>query len=77
VVIESPFRDTIGPLIRYIERIEKHQEPDDVLTIVMPHFVAAKWWQTFLHNQTALAIRLAFLFRKSTVVADVPYRLSN
>jgi amino acid transporter len=77
VVIESPFRDTIGPLIQYIERIESHQGPDDVLTIVMPHFVSAKWWQTFLHNQTALAIRLAFLFRKSTVVADVPYRLSS
>jgi amino acid transporter len=77
VVIESPFRDTIGPLIQYIEQIESHQGPDDVLTIVMPHFVSAKWWQTFLHNQTALAIRLAFLFRKSTVVADVPYRLSS
>lgn len=77
VVIESPFRDTIGPLIDYIERIESRQGPDDVLTIVMPHFVSAKWWQTFLHNQTALAIRLAFLFRKSTVVADVPYRLSD
>jgi amino acid transporter len=77
VVIESPFRDTIGPLIEYIERIEGHQESDDMLTIVMPHFVSAKWWQTFLHNQTALAIRLAFLFRKSTVVADVPYRLSD
>jgi len=48
-----------------------------MLTIVMPHFVPAKWWQTFLHNQTALAIRLAFLFRKSTVVADVPYRLTD
>jgi amino acid transporter len=77
IVIESPFRDTIGPLIEYIERVESHQGPDDVLTIVMPHFVSAKWWQTFLHNQTALAIRLAFLFRKSTVVADVPYRLSD
>lgn len=77
VVIESPFRDTIGPLIEYIERIEGHQGSDDMLTIVMPHFVSAKWWQTFLHNQTALAIRLAFLFRKSTVVADVPYRLSD
>ena len=77
VVIESPFRDTIGPLIEYIERIESQQGPDDMLTIVMPHFVPAKWWQTFLHNQTALAIRLAFLFRRSTVVADVPYRLTD
>jgi amino acid transporter len=76
-VIESPFRDTIGPLIEYIERVEKLQGPNDMLTIVMPHFVAARWWENFLHNQTALAIRLAFLFRKSTVVADVPYRLTE
>lgn len=77
VVIDSPFRDTIGPLIDYIERIEEQLGPHDILTIVMPHFVPARWWHTFLHNQTALAIRLAFLFRKSTVVADVPYRLSD
>jgi len=77
VVIDSPFRDTIGPLIDYIERIEEQLGPYDILTIVMPYFVPARWWHTFLHNQTALAIRLAFLFRKSTVVADVPYRLSD
>lgn len=77
VVIDSPFRDTIGPLIDYIERIEEQLGPHDILTIVMPYFVPARWWHTFLHNQTALAIRLAFLFRKSTVVADVPYRLSD
>jgi amino acid transporter len=77
VVIDSPFRDTIGPLIDYIERIESSLGPNDILTIVMPYFVPARWWHTFLHNQTALAIRLAFLFRKSTVVSDVPYRLTD
>jgi amino acid transporter len=77
VVIDSPYRDTIRPLIDYIEAIEDQLGPHDILTIVMPYFVPARWWHTFLHNQTALAIRLAFLFRKGTVVADVPYRLSD
>ncbi|MEX0789035.1 MAG: APC family permease [Anaerolineales bacterium] len=77
VVIDSPYRDTIRPLIDYIENIEDQLGPHDILTIVMPHFVPSRWWHSFLHNQTALAIRLAFLFRKGTVVADVPYRLSD
>ncbi|MBI4769294.1 MAG: hypothetical protein HY784_02495 [Chloroflexi bacterium] len=41
----------------------------------MPQFLAPRWWQSVLHNQTAFLIRMALLFRRGIVVTDVPYRL--
>jgi len=46
-----------------------------VVTIVIPEFVPARWWQHLLHNQTALLIKGALLFRKGVVVVDVPFHL--
>jgi hypothetical protein len=48
-----------------------------VITIVLPEFVPARWWQHLLHNQTALLIKGALLFRKGVVVANVPYHLAR
>jgi hypothetical protein len=48
-----------------------------MVTIVLPEFLPRKWWQHFLHNQTALLIKGALLFRRNTVVADVPYLLRH
>jgi hypothetical protein len=46
-----------------------------MVTIVIPEFIPAKWWQQLLHNQTALLIKGALLFRRNVVVTDVPYHL--
>jgi hypothetical protein len=48
-----------------------------VVTIIIPEFIPARWWQHLLHNQTALLIKGALLFRKNVVVTDVPYHLSR
>ncbi|HVQ77178.1 MAG TPA: hypothetical protein VMT79_16755 [Candidatus Binatia bacterium] len=45
------------------------------MTIVIPEFIAARWWQHLLHNQTALLIKGALLFHKRVVVVDVPFHL--
>src|SRR5438552_1695573 len=50
---------------------------EQMVTIVLPEFLPRRWWQHFLHNQTALLIKGALLFRKNTVVADVPYLLKR
>ena len=49
---------------------------DDVLSVILPEFIPSKWWQHLLHNQTALLIKGAMLFRKRVIVADVPYHLT-
>ena len=46
-----------------------------MITVVLPQFVPARWWENLLHNQTALLLRMALIFRRGTVVTDVPYHL--
>jgi amino acid transporter len=76
VVLSSPYRSVLGPLFEYIERI-KTQAPHGVITIVIPEFVPRHWWQHALHNQTALLVKGAMLFRQGIVVVDVPFHLKS
>ncbi|MEP7356999.1 MAG: APC family permease, partial [Anaerolineales bacterium] len=76
VVLQSEYRSIVEPLIGYLDRIDACQT-DDVITVVMPQFLARRWWQNILHNQTALLVRLALVFRRGMVVTDVPYRLNE
>jgi hypothetical protein len=74
VVIESPYRALVAPLLAYIDLVDR-QETSDTLTVVLPEFVARHWWEQLLHNQTALRLKAALLFRPGTVVTSVPYHL--
>jgi amino acid transporter len=76
VVLESPFRSLMEPLLEYIGNVED-ERPDDYVTIILPEFVPAKWWQHLLHNQRALLIKGALLFRPNTVVTSVPFHLRS
>lgn len=76
VIIESPYRALVGPLLKYIDEIDK-QRPNDTITVVLPEFIARHWWEHILHNQTALRIKAALLFRPGTVVTSVPYHLER
>jgi hypothetical protein len=76
VIIESPYRSLIGPLLSYIDEVDR-QQPDDTITVVLPEFVARHWWEQILHNQSALRIKAALLFRPGTVVTSVPYHLER
>jgi amino acid transporter len=76
VLLESPYRAFVEPLLAYIEELHR-QDPAACVTIVLPEFVPAHWWEHFLHNQTALRLKTALLFRKNTVVIDVPYHLER
>jgi amino acid transporter len=74
VVLTSPYRSLLHPLLEYLDNL---QSRDDAMmvTVVLPEFIPRRWWQHLLHNQTALLIKGALLFRKNTVVTDVPYLL--
>jgi amino acid transporter len=76
VVLTSPYRSLLRPFLDYLDQIQARGD-DEMVTIVLPEFLPRKWWQHFLHNQTALLIKGALLFRKNTVVADVPYLLKH
>jgi amino acid transporter len=76
VVLTSPYRSLLKPLIDYIDQIQSRGD-DQIVTVVLPEFLPRKWWAHILHNQTALLVKGALLFRKNTVVADVPYLLKR
>src|SRR5687767_12178491 len=74
VVIASPYRSLVAPLIRYIDRRLK-LHPQKLVTVVLPEFVPAKWWHNLLHNQTSLMLKGALLFKRNVIVISVPYHL--
>jgi len=76
IVLTSPYRSLMGPLLEYIDHLQA-REGRQVVTIVLPEFIPARWWQQLLHNQTALLVKGALLFRRNVVVTDVPYHLRH
>ena len=75
VVVDSPYRLLLEPLLDYIERIEKQRQPAELLTIVVPQFLPRRRWHNLLHAQTAVFLRLALLFRPGIVITSVPYQI--
>jgi amino acid transporter len=72
VVVESPYRALIGPLLAYMDALQR-QAPDRPILVVLAEFVPRHWWENLLHNQTALRLKLRLFARRNTIVADVPY----
>jgi hypothetical protein len=76
VLLPSPYRSVVGAFLEYLDELQGH-EPDQLITVVLPEFVPARWWQHLLHNQTALLIKAALLFRPKVIVTSVPYHLAR
>jgi hypothetical protein len=76
VVLRSPYRSVAGPLLEYLDLLQR-QAADHLITIILPEFIPARWWQHLLHNQTALLIKGALLFRRGVIVTNVPYHLEQ
>jgi hypothetical protein len=76
VILESPYRSLMEPLLEYIEEL---QETDRLayVTVILPEFVPKRLWQHLLHNQHALLIKGALLFKPNVVVTSVPYHLGR
>ncbi len=74
VVIESPYRETVRPVVRYVHQLLR-ENPGDVVSVVIPEYVVEHWWQNLLHNQTALRLKGRLLFEPSVTVTSVPWVL--
>jgi amino acid transporter len=76
IVLPSPFRSLMEPLLEYIEQVSA-EKANDYVSVILPEFVPARWWQHLFHNQTSLLIKGALLFRPNIVVTSVPFHLSR
>ena len=77
VVIESPYRALAGPLIAYLDVLDRAWPPDrpaPITFVVVPEYVAKSWWERLLYNQSSRRLRALLLGRPHTVVVNVPYR---
>lgn len=77
VVVESPYRALAGPLVAYLDVLDRAWPPDKpepITFVVIPEYVARHSWERILYNQSARRLRSILLGRPNTVVIDVPYR---
>ena len=72
VILESPYRTIVDPLLKYLDYAKK-ERPDHMITVVLPEFVIGKWWHRLLHNQSSMFIKLALMTRRDIVVTNVRY----
>ncbi len=79
VVVESPYRALVGPMVTYLDVLDLAWPPDreaPTTIVVLPEYVARHWWDRLLYNQAARRLKAALVGREHTVIADVPYRRS-
>ncbi len=74
-VLSSPYRSVLSPILNRIDEIRSHH-PKHVITILIPEFVTARWWEGIFHNQTAFLMRAALLFKRNIVVTSVRHHLN-
>ena len=77
VIVESPYRALVGPLLAYLDVLDRSRPADKeapITFVVVPEYVARSWWERILYNQSAKRLRQALLGRPHTVVVNVPYR---
>jgi amino acid transporter len=74
IVLDSPYRSIVEPIVTFVEDLEK-QNPDKLVTILIPEFVTQKWWHALLHNHTAIFIRAALNMNRKKVITSMRYHL--
>ena len=75
VILDSPFRLFVEPLLDYLEDIIDKRQPSETITVVVPQFIPSKRWHNALHMRTANVLRQELLTRHGVVVTDVPYHV--
>ncbi|HEY8171466.1 MAG TPA: APC family permease [Dehalococcoidia bacterium] len=76
VIVESPYRSFVAPVLSYIDALDK-ADPGQYVTVALPEYRTAWPWQRWLHNQSARRLRNALVERPNTVIVEVPYHLAE
>ena len=76
VVLSSPYRSLMEPLLEYIEGVQR-DAPTGYVTVILPEFAPRRLWHHLLHNQHALLIKGALLFKPNVIVTSVPFHLGR
>jgi hypothetical protein len=77
VILESPIRAHVGPLLRYLDYVQKPQDPHCLVTVILPELLPTRWWHPLLHNYFAWRLKWVLLFRPQTAVTSLPYEAKD
>lgn len=75
IILESPYRLFVEPLLKYIEDIVHNNQPNETITVVVPQFMPSRRWHYALHMRAADVLRQELLSTYGVVVIDVPYHV--
>ncbi len=76
IILDSPYRSLVGPLMGYLDAADQVRD-DDIITVVLPEFVPARWWHHFLHNASGFLLRLLLFYRRDIVITSIRYYLGE
>ena len=76
VILDSPYRDIVGPVMEYVKSIHR-ESPRDVVVMYVPEYIVGRWWEQFLHNRSTSRLRSLLLRTPGVVVAAVPWHLES
>jgi hypothetical protein len=74
-ILDSPYRLLFEPLLEYIDDIDAQRQPNEIITIIVPQFVAKEGAANLLHARTADTLRKVLLGRRDIVITEVPYQV--
>ena len=75
-VLDSPFREITRPVVDYVQN-KRADRPRDIVDVYVPEYVVGRWWETLLHNQSALRLKTRLRLTPGVVVVSVPYQLRS
>lgn len=75
-VLDSPYREMTRPVVDYVKTIRR-SSPRELVVVYLPEYVVGNWWETVLHNQSALRLKAQLRFTRGVIVASVPWQLAS
>ncbi len=70
-VVESPYREITRPVVDFVKGIRR-DSPRELVVVFVPQYVVGHWWETVLHNQSALRLRARLQFMPGVMITTVP-----
>lgn len=77
VILNSPYRLFIEPLLGYIADIARQRQPGETITVVVPEFVSDNRLSGALHTNTADLLRSQLKNQHGIVITSVPYHVEE
>jgi amino acid transporter len=76
LIVESPYRAFVAPLVALVQRLE-NSEPQRRISLILPTFATRHWWERFLHNRDVVRLKSALRGRAGVNLIEFTYDLAS